>query len=127
MGLADLQEDLRVGRIVGSLSFSLYALGFGLGPLVLAPISEVYGRNPMYLGSTVLFTRKMLPPFQLFSGQIADYLEGSILSSNRSWPRYHSSMRIPLPLRDCWQRRQYDGWWYYRRVSLLIPAHKNVS
>ena len=56
MGLADLQRELGVGSFEGSLSFSIFALGFGLGPLVLAPISEVYGRNPMYLGSSVLLT-----------------------------------------------------------------------
>ena len=30
-------------------------------PLVLAPLSEVYGRNPMYLCSMVIFTILYLP------------------------------------------------------------------
>lgn len=51
-----MQRELNLSHIMASLAFSLYPLGFGLGPLVLAPISEVYGRNPMYLVSTVLFT-----------------------------------------------------------------------
>lgn len=52
-----MQAELGLSHIMASLAFSLYPLGFGLGPLVLAPISEVYGRNPMYLVSTILFTR----------------------------------------------------------------------
>lgn len=56
MGIPDFQRDLGASHIVASLAFGLYPLGFGLGPLVLAPISEVYGRNPMYRWSTVLFT-----------------------------------------------------------------------
>lgn len=53
-----MQAELGLSHIMASLAFSLYPLGFGLGPLVLAPISEVYGRNPMYFVSTILFTRK---------------------------------------------------------------------
>lgn len=51
-----MQRELNLSHIMASLAFSLYPLGFGLGPLVLAPISEVYGRNPMYFVSTILFT-----------------------------------------------------------------------
>lgn len=57
-GLASMQRDLDVSHFIASLAFGIYALGFGLGPLVLAPLSEVYGRNPMYIGSTILFTRE---------------------------------------------------------------------
>jgi MFS family permease len=34
----------------------LQIIGFGLGPLVLAPLSEIYGRNKIYHGGNVLFT-----------------------------------------------------------------------
>lgn len=56
-GTQDMMQDLGFSHIAISLAFSIYALGFGLGPLVLAPISEVYGRNTMYRASMVLFTR----------------------------------------------------------------------
>ncbi|KAJ5179087.1 MFS general substrate transporter [Penicillium capsulatum] len=39
-----------------SFTVSIYIIGFGLGPLVLAPLSEVYGRNVVYHVSNVLFT-----------------------------------------------------------------------
>lgn len=31
-------------------------IGFGIGPLVLAPLSEIYGRNKIYHWGNVLFT-----------------------------------------------------------------------
>lgn len=33
---------------VAAMTVSLYVLGFALGPLVLAPLSEVYGRQTIY-------------------------------------------------------------------------------
>ncbi|EAU38873.1 conserved hypothetical protein [Aspergillus terreus NIH2624] len=38
-----------VGEEVGTLGTTLLLLGFGLGPLVWAPLSEVYGRKPAVL------------------------------------------------------------------------------
>jgi multidrug resistance protein len=35
---------------------SVYVLGFAVGPLFVAPMSEIYGRRPVYLISNVLFT-----------------------------------------------------------------------
>ncbi len=37
------------------LSISLYVLGLGIGPLVVGPLSELYGRNIIYRTSYVLF------------------------------------------------------------------------
>ncbi|KAJ5273098.1 MFS general substrate transporter [Penicillium angulare] len=39
-----------------SFTVSIYIIGFGLGPLILAPLSEVYGRNIIYHVSNILFT-----------------------------------------------------------------------
>ncbi|KAL2162333.1 hypothetical protein VTH06DRAFT_7246 [Thermothelomyces fergusii] len=35
---------------------SVYILGFAFGPLVIAPLSEIYGRSPLYNAGTALFT-----------------------------------------------------------------------
>lgn len=35
---------------------SIFVLGFAFGPLVVAPLSELYGRSPVYHVSNVLFT-----------------------------------------------------------------------
>ena len=45
--------------VVGGLS--LYVAGLGIGPLLLGPLSEFYGRRPIYLVSFSLFTLFLLP------------------------------------------------------------------
>jgi MFS family permease len=40
---------------VGTLSVSLYLAGFALGPLILAPMSEIFGRLPVYHGGNIAF------------------------------------------------------------------------
>lgn len=34
---------------------SIFVLGFAFGPLLVAPLSEIYGRRPVYLISNLLF------------------------------------------------------------------------
>lgn len=43
-GLTFTERDLHIPEDVAVLGISLYVLGFGLGPLVFAPLSEMYGR-----------------------------------------------------------------------------------
>ncbi|RDW67661.1 hypothetical protein BP6252_09057 [Coleophoma cylindrospora] len=40
---------------IGSFVVSVYLLGYAFGPLLFAPLSELYGRSPLYYSSTVLF------------------------------------------------------------------------
>lgn len=40
---------------LASLTVSVYVVGFCVGPLVLSPLSEHYGRSPLYHGSNVFF------------------------------------------------------------------------
>ncbi|KAL9057473.1 MAG: hypothetical protein Q9162_002310 [Coniocarpon cinnabarinum] len=48
-GFGQIAERFQVGREVSSLGISLFLLGFGTGPLIWAPLSEVYGRKPAVL------------------------------------------------------------------------------
>ncbi|KAH8681639.1 major facilitator superfamily domain-containing protein, partial [Xylariales sp. PMI_506] len=53
-GTSLIAEDFHVGTQVATLGTSLFLLGFGLGPLLWAPLSEVYGRRiavlcPMFI------------------------------------------------------------------------------
>ncbi|KAK8043222.1 hypothetical protein PG994_013705 [Apiospora phragmitis] len=53
-GTAEVAREFGVGRQVAVLGSSLFLLGFGLGPLMWAPLSEVYGRRlavltPMFI------------------------------------------------------------------------------
>ena len=48
-GLMQVAEEFHVGTEVSTLGVSLLLVGFGLGPLLWAPLSEVYGRKPAVL------------------------------------------------------------------------------
>lgn len=47
-GIAQMQEQFGASIEVVTLGVSLFVLGFGLGPLVWAPLSEVYGRQILF-------------------------------------------------------------------------------
>lgn len=53
--LAILQEFQTTNITLGSFVVSIYILGYAVGPLALAPVSEIYGRLPVYHGCNVLF------------------------------------------------------------------------
>lgn len=42
--MEDLHES---SQVVGSFMVTIYLLGFVIGPLILAPLSEIYGRYPV--------------------------------------------------------------------------------
>ncbi|EYE91191.1 MFS transporter [Aspergillus ruber CBS 135680] len=48
-GTAQVDAQYGVGSEVGLLGTSLLLFGFGIGPLIWAPLSEVYGRKPAVL------------------------------------------------------------------------------
>lgn len=52
---AGVSRELHVGKTVSILSISLYILGLGIGPLLVGPLSEVYGRNLVYRVSYATF------------------------------------------------------------------------
>lgn len=47
--MADLHEP---SRVLGSLMITIYVLGYAIGPLFLAPLSEIYGRYPVVIISS---------------------------------------------------------------------------
>lgn len=53
--------DFDVSSEVTTLCLSMYVLGFALGPLLLAPLSEFYGRSKVYLGGWFLLFLFNLP------------------------------------------------------------------
>jgi MFS family permease len=46
-------KDFHTSKEVSILAVSLYAVGLGLGPLLLGPLSEFYGRWKVYVYSFV--------------------------------------------------------------------------
>ncbi|RFU26249.1 hypothetical protein B7463_g10086, partial [Scytalidium lignicola] len=50
-GLVSVADQFDVSREVSTLGISLFILGFGMGPLVWGPFSELYGRKlPIFFG-----------------------------------------------------------------------------
>ncbi|KAL3233166.1 GTPase-activating protein GYP2 [Nakaseomyces bracarensis] len=57
-GQEQIQHEFHVGHVVGTLNLSVYVLGYGIGPIVWSPLSEVsaIGRMPLYMVTFLLFT-----------------------------------------------------------------------
>ncbi|KAJ5360551.1 Major facilitator superfamily domain general substrate transporter [Penicillium concentricum] len=41
-------EEFGIGREVSLLVVTVFVIGFGIGPMVFAPMSEIFGRRPVY-------------------------------------------------------------------------------
>lgn len=46
--LEDAEMRLNVGPVAINLSITLFVVGFGVGPMLFAPLSEIMGRYPVY-------------------------------------------------------------------------------
>ncbi|KAF5661102.1 major facilitator superfamily transporter [Fusarium heterosporum] len=53
--IAAIAQDLECSDTVATLGVTTFLLGFGTGPLIFAPLSEIYGRNPVYRSVLLLF------------------------------------------------------------------------
>lgn len=54
-GILEVSEEFHIGHVTATLGISLYVLGFATGPVVWAPLSELYGRRPVLLISGLGF------------------------------------------------------------------------
>ncbi|OAG36431.1 hypothetical protein AYO21_09416 [Fonsecaea monophora] len=55
--MKDLHES---SRVLGSLMITIYVLGYAVGPLFLAPLSEIYGRYPVVMISSWMLVAWLL-------------------------------------------------------------------
>ncbi|THH08248.1 hypothetical protein EW145_g2823 [Phellinidium pouzarii] len=55
MGYASMTRDLNCSTLQATVGLSVYALGFGLFPLFFAPLSEEFGRQPLYIVTTFIY------------------------------------------------------------------------
>lgn len=60
-GKEQLTSSFDVSSEIGTLGLSMYILGFAVGPLMLAPLSEYFGRNPVYMLSWLLLVIFQIP------------------------------------------------------------------
>ncbi|EUC34817.1 hypothetical protein COCCADRAFT_3904 [Bipolaris zeicola 26-R-13] len=57
---SDFAKDMEVSPSVALLGLSMYVLGLAFGPMTLAPLSEYYGRRPVYIVSYGIFLLMLL-------------------------------------------------------------------
>ncbi|EOA91089.1 hypothetical protein ACJQWK_11354 [Exserohilum turcicum] len=57
---SDFAKDMGVSPSVALLGLSMYVLGLAFGPTTLAPLSEYYGRRPIYILSYAIFLLLLL-------------------------------------------------------------------
>lgn len=55
-GIKGVMQHFGVSAEVATLGLSLFVLGFALGPLIWAPLSEVYGRKSIFVVSYTAYT-----------------------------------------------------------------------
>lgn len=58
-----VMEEFHVGQTEAALGLSLFVLGYGTGPLIFSPLSELpaIGRNPIYVITMFLYTIISIP------------------------------------------------------------------
>ena len=55
-GVSEVMKEFHsTNQPMSSFVVSVYLLGFAFGPLIVAPLSELYGRLPLYHGCNILF------------------------------------------------------------------------
>ncbi|KAI7107289.1 hypothetical protein KC352_g36751, partial [Hortaea werneckii] len=55
-GVPQVLQDFRTGSTtLAEFVVSIYILGFAVGPLIISPMSEMYGRIPVYIVCNVMF------------------------------------------------------------------------
>jgi MFS family permease len=48
-GRDDVMQEFNVGPVVALLPYCLYTVGLAFGPVLAAPMSETFGRRPVYI------------------------------------------------------------------------------
>ncbi|EMD38027.1 hypothetical protein CERSUDRAFT_113138 [Gelatoporia subvermispora B] len=56
-----IQSEFHVGEVVVALSVSLMVAGFGIGPLAWSPLSELFGRRPLWIIPTIIYVIFNIP------------------------------------------------------------------
>lgn len=56
-----MEAEFGNSRIVSTLGLSLFVLGLAIGPMLFGPLSEFYGRRPIYLVAWTMYTIWIIP------------------------------------------------------------------
>ncbi|GJN92132.1 hypothetical protein Rhopal_005162-T1 [Rhodotorula paludigena] len=61
MGNGSMMDEFDCSHTIATLGLSVFPLGFGLGPLFTAPLSEAFGRYPLYVVSSFVYLVFIIP------------------------------------------------------------------
>ncbi|CDM38175.1 hypothetical protein DTO013E5_8720 [Penicillium roqueforti] len=113
-----IMEHFQVSQTKASLGLALYVLGYGLGPLLFSPLSEVplYGRNIPYITSLIIFVMLCVPTALVdnYTGlMVLRLLQGffgspCLASGGASMTDMYSDIYLPLGLTS-WVAAAYGG------------------
>ncbi|KAF7546577.1 hypothetical protein G7Z17_g8328 [Cylindrodendrum hubeiense] len=113
-----VMEHFGVSQIKATLGLSLYVLGYGIGPLLFSPLSEIprIGRNPVYIVTMIIFVVISIPTALVnsFSGLMAlRFFQGffgspCLASGGASLGDMYSLMALPYAMM-AWVSAAYCG------------------
>ncbi len=119
-----VMKEFNVSLFDATLGLSLYVLGYGIGPLVFSPLSEIprIGRNPVYIVTMFLFVIISIPTALVhnFAGlMVLRFLQGffgspCLASGGASLGDMYSLMNLPYAMM-AWVSAAYCG----RKFSCL--------
>ncbi|KAF7590700.1 hypothetical protein BBP40_002536 [Aspergillus hancockii] len=113
-----IMKEFGVSSLLATLGLSLYVLGYGIGPLIFSPLSEipVIGRNPVYIVTMFLFVIISIPTAFVnnFAGLVVlRFLQGffgspCLASGGASIGDMYSIMSLPYAMM-AWVSAAYCG------------------
>lgn len=120
-----IMQKFGVSQVKATLGLSLYVLGYGIGPLLFSPLSEIprIGRNPVYIVTMFLFVIISIPTALVdnYAGlMVLRFLQGffgspCLASGGASLGDMYSLMALPYAMM-AWVSAAYCG-----RKSPFIP------
>ena len=113
-----IMKEFNVSLLHATLGLSLYVLGYGIGPLVFSPLSEIprIGRNPVYIVTMFLFVIISIPTALVdnFAGlMVLRFLQGffgspCLASGGASLGDMYSLFNLPYAMM-AWVSAAYCG------------------
>lgn len=113
-----IMKEFGVNTLLATLGLSLYVLGYGIGPLIFSPMSEipVIGRSPVYIVTMFLFVIISIPTafVKNFAGlMVLRFLQGffgspCLASGGASIGDMYSLMSLPYAMM-AWVAAAYCG------------------
>jgi len=94
-GIEDVTRVFGVSQVAATLGLTLFVAGYGLGPMIWSPMSEIpqIGRNPIYIGTLVIVSSLPISTEYLFLTAIVRRFS----STYRAIGQLRHAPRISIP------------------------------